>query len=247
MGIVDPVERLVAQITTPENLAVIGGEQSAVAHSEWDLGSAPLGESDLVAVGADLSVETLVDAYSLGLFPMPVSRRKIGWFSPVERGVIPLDGMHVSKSLRKSCRDFTVSLDRCFVDVMRQCADPGRHGSWITDEFVTAYTRLFEIGYAHSVEVWSGNRLVGGVYGVRIDRFFAGESMFHTVTDASKVALVALVELLRRSGFVLFDVQWTTPHLASLGAVDLPRREYLNRLAEAQNHGDRRQTEPHDR
>lgn len=247
MALVDPVERLVAEIATPENISVVGGEQVAVAHSQWDLGSAPLGESDLVAVGADLAVETLVDAYSLGLFPMPVSRRKIGWFSPVERGVIPLDGLYVSKSLRKSCREFTVSLDRCFVEVMRHCADPSRHGGWITDEFVQAYTRLFELGYAHSVEVWSDDRLVGGVYGVRIDRFFAGESMFHTVTDASKVALVALVALLGRSGFSLFDVQWTTPHLASLGAVDLTRDEYLARLAEAQNHGERRQTETHDR
>ncbi|MBI4932350.1 MAG: leucyl/phenylalanyl-tRNA--protein transferase [Actinobacteria bacterium] len=184
----------------------------------------------LVAVGADLEPGTLLAAYRSGLFPMPFTRRKVGWWSPDPRGVLPLDGLRVSRSLRKSCRRFEIRRDTAFEDVMRRCADPHRPHGWINEEFVQAYVRLHELGWAHSVETWLDGALVGGLYGVHIDGLFAGESMFHTVTDASKVALVALVDDLRDSGAVLLDVQWCTDHLASLGAVEMPRQDYLRRL-----------------
>lgn len=166
---------------------------------------------------------------------MPVGerRREIGWFSPDPRGVIPIDGLHVSRSLRKHLRRFRYSVDTCFERVMRECGDERRPHGWIDDEFVTAYTELHRLGWAHSVEVWKDDRLVGGVYGVAVARLFAGESMFHRETDASKAALVALVEALSANGFVLFDVQWTTPHLVSLGAIDVSRAEYLRTLRHA--------------
>jgi leucyl/phenylalanyl-tRNA--protein transferase len=124
-------------------------------------------------------------------------------------------------------------MDTAFREVVTRCGDPRRPHGWITPAFVDAYTRLFELGWAHSVETYLDGALVGGLYGVRIDGLFAGESMFHTARDASKVALVALVEHLRATGAVLLDVQWTTEHLVSLGAVDVPRTEYLGRLADA--------------
>jgi leucyl/phenylalanyl-tRNA--protein transferase len=192
---------------------------------------------DLVAIGADLEPGTLLAAYRAGLFPMPVDprrrRTKMAWFSPDPRGIIPVDGLHVSRSLRRSVRKFEVRVDEAFADVMRACGDPSRPGRWITDPVVDAYTRLHELGWAHSVEVYRDGELVGGVYGVWIERFFAGEAMFHRATDASKVALVALVEWLCDDGVELFDVQWVTPHLASLGAIELPRPDYLARLADA--------------
>ncbi len=196
----------------------------------------PPGE-DLVAVGADLAPGTLLAAYRSGLFPMPSDprrkRSKVAWYSPDPRGVIPLDGVHVSRSLRRSRRRFDITFDTRFVEVVRACADRRRPGRWITDEVIQAYQRLFDLGWAHSVEVWSDGDLVGGLYGVRIDRLFAGESMFHRATDASKVALVELVEWLRSTDATLLDVQWTTPHLRSLGAVDMARTEYLDRVAAA--------------
>ena len=188
-------------------------------------------EHGLVGVGADLEPGTLLAAYRGGLFPMPFRKRLIGWWSPNPRGILPLDDLVVSRSLRQSSRKFEVRFDTEFTEVMRRCADPQRPHGWINDEFVRAYTRLHEMGWAHSVETWLDGHLVGGLYGVRIGRFFAGESMFHTATDASKVAVVATVELLRASGALLFDVQWTTPHLASLGVVDISRVEYMRRLA----------------
>ncbi|MEM8621396.1 MAG: leucyl/phenylalanyl-tRNA--protein transferase [Actinomycetota bacterium] len=201
---------------------------------------APPGE-DLVAVGADLAPGTLIAAYRGGLFPMPIDprrrRSKVAWYSPDPRGVIPLDGLHVSRSLRRSRRRFDVSFDTGYLDVVRACADRRRPGRWITDEVINAYQHLFDLGWAHSVEVWSDDELVGGLYGVRIDGLFAGESMFHRATDASKVALVALVEWLRSSNASLLDVQWTTPHLRTLGAVDITRSEYLERLSSAVDAG----------
>lgn len=189
--------------------------------------------SGLVCVGGDLEPGTLLTAYRSGLFPMPLDRRRIGWWSPDPRGVLPLDGLKVSRSLRKSCAQFEVRFDTCFEDVMRACADPHRPHGWINEPFVRAYTRLHQMGWAQSVEAWHDGRLVGGLYGVRINGFFAGESMFHRATDASKVALVALVQHLRDTGAVLLDVQWRTEHLASLGVVDIPRPLYLERLAAA--------------
>ena len=184
-------------------------------------------------MGADLEPGTLLDAYRRGLFPMPLRRRTLGWWSPDPRGVLPIDGLRVTRSLQRSLRRFEVRRDTTFEEVVRRCADPTRPNAWIDDAFVAAYTRLHEMGWAHSFEAWQDDELVGGLYGVRIRGLFAGESMFHTVADASKVALVALVEWLRDTGGTLIDVQWTTPHLESLGAVDMPRDEYLRRLAEA--------------
>ena len=192
---------------------------------------------DLVAVGADLAPGTLLAAHRSGMFPMPVDphrrRSKMAWFSPDPRGVIPLDGLHVSRSLRRSMRRFEVRMDTRFSDVVRACGDPGRPGRWITDAIVDAYGELFTLGWGHSVEVYHDEELVGGLYGLRIERFFAGEAMFHTATDASKTALVALVDWLNSTGAELLDVQWVTDHLASLGAVAVPRPEYLRRLRSA--------------
>ena len=165
---------------------------------------------------------------------MPFGRRRIAWFSPDPRGIIPLDGLRVTRSLRRSLRRFDVRRDTAFADVMLRCGDPRRPGGWITPPFVRAYTRLHQLGWAHSVECYDEDgRLVGGLYGVRIGGFFAGESMFHSATDASKVALVHLVEWLRDTGGRLLDVQWPTPHLATLGAVAVPRDRYLELLADA--------------
>ena len=201
-----------------------------------DPSDAPPGE-DLVAIGADLEPGTLLAAYRNGLFPMPVDprrrRSKMAWFSPDPRGIIPLDGLHVSRSLHRSMRRFDVTIDTRFGDVVRACADPKRPGRWITTPIIDAYTTLFELGWGHSVEVFDDGELVGGLYGLRIERFFAGEAMFHTATDASKTALVALVEWLNATGAELFDVQWVTDHLASLGAIAVPRPAYLAALRSA--------------
>jgi leucyl/phenylalanyl-tRNA--protein transferase len=194
---------------------------------------APSGE-DLICLGGDLSPGTLLAAYRAGLFPMPFHRRRIAWWSPDPRGVIPLDGLRVSRSLRKSCRRFEIRADVSFGTVMKACASVRRAGNWITPAFVDAYTALHRLGWAHSVEAWSDDgQLAGGLYGVAIDGLFAGESMFHRRTDASKVALVALVERLRAGGYTLLDVQWLTPHLESLGARAVPRADYLERLDRA--------------
>ena len=203
--------------------------------TKWRLPPAHLADPHgLVAVGADLEPGTLLAAYRSGLFPMPMGRRDIGWWSPNPRGIVPLDGLHVSKSLRQSARRYTVRLDTCFVEVMRRCADPNRPNGWINQHFIDAYGLLHRLGWAHSVETFDAEgQLVGGLYGVRVGGLFAGESMFSSARDASKVALVALVDELRKVGVTLLDVQWTTPHLISLGAVDLPRDQYLRRLEAA--------------
>jgi leucyl/phenylalanyl-tRNA--protein transferase len=158
----------------------------------------------------------------------------LGWWSPDPRGIIPLDGLRVTKSMHQSAKRFEMRIDTCFVNVMRACGDPSREDGWITEPFIDAYTRLHALGWAHSVEAFDRDgRLAGGLYGVRIGRLFAGESMFHHQRDASKVALMALVELMRVSGMSLLDVQWQTDHLASLGAIAISRREYLARVADA--------------
>jgi leucyl/phenylalanyl-tRNA--protein transferase len=192
-------------------------------------------EDGLVAVGGDLKPGTLLLAYGNGIFPW--TTRPLTWWSPDPRAIIPLGGLHVSRSLRKVLRagGFTVSFDRAFRAVMEGCAEPrtGRKETWISSAFITAYTRLHALGRAHSVEVWQGERLAGGLYGVSIGGFFAGESMFSAVQNASKVALVAMEEKLRLSGFGLFDVQFLTPHLHSMGAIEISRRDYLERLHDA--------------
>lgn len=188
-------------------------------------------------MGADLDAGTLLAAYRTGLFPMRVAPNgPIAWWSPDPRGVLPLDGLIVHRSLRRAARRFVVTANRAFLDVMRGCADPVRPHGWIDESFVAAYTRLHELGWAHSIEVWEPNgdsgrgQLVGGLYGVACGGLFAGESMFHRARDASKVALLAAVERLRAGGGALFDVQWCTEHLASLGAIEIPRSDYLERL-----------------
>jgi leucyl/phenylalanyl-tRNA---protein transferase len=192
---------------------------------------------DLVAVGADLAPGTLLAAYRRGLFPMPSGEPgdPVYWFCPVRRGVLPVDGLRVSRSLRRSLREFEIRVDTAFEEVVDGCADPRRPSGWIDGDIRAAYLHLHELGWAHSVEAWRGGCLVGGLYGVAVGGLFAGESMFHRERDASKAALVGLVGALddeyraRR----LLDVQWLTPHLASLGAVEVPRPEYLRRLAAA--------------
>lgn len=194
-------------------------------------------EDDLVAVGADLEPGTLLAAYRAGLFPMPTSfpDAPTGWFSPVSRGVLPLDGLRVSRSLRRSARDFEIRVDTAFDEVVAECGRPERPDGWITDEFCDAYGLLHELGWAHSVEAWRDGRLVGGLYGVAIGGLFAGESMFHRERDASKVALMGLVDLLadEHAPRRVLDVQWRTPHLATLGVVECPREAYLTALGVA--------------
>ncbi len=187
----------------------------------------------LIGVGADLEPGTLLNAYRHGIFPMPVGRRQVGWWSPDPRAIVPLDRLRVTRSLRRSLSKFEVRLNTAFVDVIHACADPRRDGGWITPAIVGAYAALHDLGWAHSVETWRDGELVGGLYGVAIGGLFAGESMFHHENDASKVALVALVEMLQSSACALLDVQWCTPHLASLGAIEISRRHYLELLGPA--------------
>ena len=212
----------------------------------WDTTPQPVGESvwriprpeawpdeDLVRLGADLEPSTVIAGYRRGIFPMEITslRGVIGWWSPDPRGILPLDGLRVTRSMRQSARRFEVRVDSCFERVIRGCADPSRADGWITAEFIAAYTRLHHLGWAHSVEVFDHvGELAGGLYGVKVDGLFAGESMFHVKRDASKVALMALVDLMRSTGMTLLDVQWRTEHLASLGAIAIPRQEYLARL-----------------
>jgi leucyl/phenylalanyl-tRNA--protein transferase len=193
--------------------------------------------AELLGVGADLAPGTLLAAYRAGLFPMPLEADgPLGWWSPDPRGVLPLDGLRVTASLRKSCRRFTTTVDTAFVEVMLACGDPRRPDGWISQEVVEAYSELHRLGWAHSVETRTPEGdLVGGLYGVEIGGLFAGESMFSVATDASKVALVALVERLAADAGTLparrlLDVQWRTEHLASLGVVDVDRLDYLRLL-----------------
>ena len=189
----------------------------------------------MVAVGADLAPGTLLQAYRSGMFPMPGPGRRdpMHWWSPARRGVLPLDGMRVSRSLRQSCKHFEIWVDGAFDEVVAGCADPERPDGWIDGRISAAYTRLHRLGWAHSVEAWHDGALAGGLYGVAIGGLFAGESMFHHRTDASKVALAALVERLRQRGYVLFDVQMKTEHTARMGVIEIPRADYLRRVREA--------------
>ena len=208
-----------------------------VGKSRWRLPPASQWpDSDLLALGADLEPSTIIEGYRRGLFPMGVGELgdRLGWWSPDPRGILPLDGLRVTRSMRQSAKRYEIRVDTCFTRVMRGCADPSRGRSWITPAFIEGYTRLHELGWAHSVEVFNRDgELAGGLYGVRIARCFSGESMFHIDRDASKVALMALVNLMTSSGMTLLDVQWCSEHLSSLGAIDIPRREYLARLASA--------------
>lgn len=196
--------------------------------------SAP--EDGPLAWGGDLEPPTLLDAYSRGIFPWPAPDGTLFWWSPDPRAVIPIDGLHVSRTLRRTLRSgrFRTSLDHAFPAVIAACAQRPGEGTWITPAMCAAFTRLHELGHAHSVEVWDPDDvLVGGVYGVVRGAAFMGESMFHRTNDASKVALVRLADHLRDAGFLLFDVQLPTPHLARMGAVELDRASFLDRLAVA--------------
>ena len=187
----------------------------------------------LVAIGGDLSVPRLLLAYRSGIFPW--TDKPITWWSPDPRAIFELDQFHVSHSLAKIIRKgvFQITIDRAFLEVMKGCAapGPGRRSTWITREFLRAYTQLHEQGHAHSLECWQDGELVGGIYGVAIGGLFAGESMFHRASNASKIALYHLIEHLRQRNFALFDIQMLTPITSSLGAIQISRTEYLKRLA----------------
>jgi leucyl/phenylalanyl-tRNA---protein transferase len=205
----------------------------------------------LVAVGGDLSVERLLLAYRSGIFPWTAN--PITWWSPDPRAIFEFDQFHVPRSLEKIIRRcvlqknvsavsadqdsakaaFEITIDQAFRDVMKNCGAGRPDGNWITPEFVAAYTRLHEAGHAHSLECWHDGKLAGGIYGVAIGSFFAGESMFHRESNASKVALYFLTEHLRERGFTLFDIQMLTPVTKQLGAVVISREEYLDRLKSA--------------
>ena len=185
----------------------------------------------MVGVGADVDPGTLLAAYRRGLFPMPVETGgPMAWWSPDPRGVLEPVGMRISRSLRRSMDRFEVRVDTAFDEVVAACADPTREHGWIDGRISSAYVELHRLGWAHSVEAWDEEGLAGGLYGVAIGGLFAGESMFHRRTDASKVALAGLTDLLGNGADRLVDVQWCTPHLARLGAVELCREDYLERL-----------------
>jgi leucyl/phenylalanyl-tRNA--protein transferase len=202
---------------------------------------------DVIAVGIDFRPGTLLAAYRAGIFPWPQGtsgrgrrgahkpQEIVAWFSPDPRTLLPLDRLHWSRSLRRTLRrhPWEVTVDAAFPATMIACGAEREEGTWITPDVIAGYTRLHELGWAHSVEVWDGSDLVGGIYGVAIGASFAAESMFHRRTDASKVAFATLAERLRDSGYVLFDAQVMNPHLESLGCIEVPRDEYLSRLARA--------------
>lgn len=177
--------------------------------------------------------ELLLQGYRLGVFPMAMEDDTIEWFSPDPRAILPLEKFHVPHALRRVARKevFQIKIDHCFAEVIRSCAK--RRDTWINQEIVESYERLHKLGYAHSIETWSDGKLVGGLYGVAIGGAFFGESMFHRVTDASKIALVSLVEHLRARKFALLDTQWITPHLARFGTIEISRALYLQLLTRA--------------
>lgn len=199
---------------------------------------------DLIAFSKEFDAGLAVAAYRSGVFPMPLNGSgfsgEMGWWSPMARGVLPLDRLRVSRSLRKSIKRYRTTINEAFSRVLSACANPNREGGWIDEAICSVYLELHRQGVAHSVETWdTDGRLVGGLYGVSVQGLFAGESMFHDPEhgrDASKVALVSLVSVLKSGGCALLDVQWQTPHLATLGVVEISRAEYLERLGEALDH-----------
>jgi len=223
----------------PPDAPGLAAAPKPVPPSAW-MFPGPNGTDDdgVVGVGADLSPATLVDAYRRGIFPWPHPDVPLPWFSPDPRGVIELDGLHISRSLQRTLRrcGWSTTVDAAFDEVVAGCASGrGDAGTWITATMGGAYSRLHALGWAHSLEVWDGERLVGGIYGVQLGGVFTGESMFHRESDASKVALVDLAARLRSAGGRLLDVQLTTGHLRSLGATDMPRGRFLEILAAARD------------
>jgi leucyl/phenylalanyl-tRNA---protein transferase len=182
---------------------------------------------------AKLDPQLLLNAYCSGIFPMGMGNGEIGWFSPDPRGIIPLDRFHIPHGLHRTLkkRPFEIRINTAFRDVIKGCSE--RKETWIDDSIIESYSRLYDLGFAHSVEAWKNDELVGGLYGVSVGGAFFGESMFSRATDASKVALVHLVGRLRERQFLLLDTQWTTAHLKTLGAEDIPKKEYMRRLTRA--------------
>ena len=200
--------------------------------SPWAFDSSAWPDNDCVAVGADLEPATILAAYSAGAFPMPHDGELL-WWSPTMRGVLEPGALRITRSLRKSIRHFAITVDQDFAGVIEACADPDRPGAWIDNGMRAAYLRLHELGWAHSVETRDADgTLVGGLYGLCLGRLFAGESMFHRRPDASKAALAGLVDLLDDGIDWLIDVQWKTPHLASLGVTNWPRARYLEAISD---------------
>lgn len=185
----------------------------------------------LVAVGGDLTSERLVAAYRSGIFPWSID--PITWWSPDPRAIFEWSSFHVSRSLRRRLRQapYRITFDQAFESVIRECASRHTEGTWISEDFIAAYTKLHHEGVTHSVEAWEGDELAGGLYGVAIGGLFAGESMYHAKTDASKIILCHLHQALHDAGFALFDIQMLTPVTTQLGAIEIPRRVYLDRLA----------------
>ena len=209
--------------------------------SDWELPNPrdfPHDDEGLIAIGGDLEPGTLISAYRMGLFPMPLTLDKnarlnsIGWWSPNPRGILPLDGLHVSRSLKRSARRYEIRVDTAFDEVIEGCADPNRPHGWINNDFKHAYRTLHQMGWVHSFEAWSldDGELAGGTYGIAIGSLFAAESMFHYRTDAGKVAVAGMVEILNENGFDLLDIQWTMENNAALGTIEIPRQEFLARL-----------------
>ncbi len=209
--------------------------------SVWDFPTPEqMPKDDLVTLGADLKPETLIDSYKHGIFPMHLqieNKREIGWWSPLQRGILPLDKINISSSLKKSMKKYFVTFDQDFDAVIEGCGDDKRPKGWINKDIKIAYKKLFDLGYVHSVEVWNKkDELVGGLYGVEVNGLFAGESMFHKETDASKTAMVYLVNQLKEAGGErIFDVQWQTPHLKSMGVIKISRAKYISLLPEVMN------------
>ena len=209
--------------------------------SVWDFPTPEqMPKDDLVTLGADLKPETLIDSYKHGIFPMHIqieNKREIGWWSPQQRGILPLDKINISSSLKKSMKKYFVTFDQDFDAVIEGCGDDKRPKGWINKDIKIAYKKLFDLGYVHSVEVWNKkDELVGGLYGVEVNGLFAGESMFHKETDASKTAMVYLVNQLKEAGGErIFDVQWQTPHLKSMGVIKISRAKYISLLPEVMN------------
>lgn len=214
-------------------------EYSSIPNPQFP-NQSPIRNQRICNAGASvIPTDLLLTAYASGWFPMAIDGADIRWFSPDPRGIIPLDGFHLPRRLQRIRRQgiFRIEVDRAFEAVIRACADAERDaadpGSWINEEIVESFVALHRLGVAHSVEAWVGDDLAGGLYGVCVGAAFFGESMFHRRTDASKVALAALVDRLKKRGYELLDTQWVTPHLAQFGAIEIPRKEYLRRLEAA--------------
>jgi leucyl/phenylalanyl-tRNA--protein transferase len=226
-----PSQNLILTTRSPDHRKCIG------ARSRFFLPAEYADEDGLVHVGGQLTPDWLLDAYTHGIFPWPVSGRKnsiLAWFSPDPRCIFEFDRFHVSQRLERTTGHFRITTDTDFSGVLRGCAERHKQeGTWITPEMIRAYTELHGLGYAHSVEAWSGEELAGGVYGVAIGGLFAAESMFFRHRDASKVALVALMRHLQERGYPLVDIQVKTDHTARFGALEISRSEYLHRLQSA--------------